>query len=165
MQNLAKKVLYKIRQERGRIDEEDLKNISSWLSCPLDSLKELANLMDDKSGLKLKFWLENEQGSTIFGRGSIEFLALIDELGSISAAAKLLGLSYKKVWSQICELERELGRELFIRKKGAGKQGGTRLKEEARELLRSAQAFDEELQGFAQMRFKELLGDFFKDLA
>lgn len=57
----------------------------------------------------------------------------IDETGSISAAAKRLGLSYSKAWTKIAKAERALGVKLVELKRG--RAGGARLTEEGKLLL------------------------------
>jgi putative molybdopterin biosynthesis protein len=48
----------------------------------------------------------------------IDLLAALREHGSISAAAKALGLSYRHVWGELKRWERELGQSLVIWDKG-----------------------------------------------
>ena len=40
----------------------------------------------------------------LFGPGKLEFLQFIQETGSISQAAKKMGLSYKKAWDMVNSL-------------------------------------------------------------
>lgn len=60
-------------------------------------------------------------------------LRYIDEMGSISAAARRLGLSYSKAWAKIAKAERALGVRLVEPRRGYA--GGARLTDEGRSLL------------------------------
>ncbi len=57
----------------------------------------------------------------------------IDDMGSISAAAKRLGLPYSKAWTKIAKAERALGFKLVEPKRGHA--GGARLTDEGKLLL------------------------------
>lgn len=62
-------------------------------------------------------------------------LRFIKELGSISKAAKTLGISYRNAWGRIKRLEKELGIKLVETKVG-GKEGGrSYLTKEGEKLL------------------------------
>jgi len=60
------------------------------------SVKDLIN-HDESIQLKatLRVFIGDEK---LFGPGKLELLQLIQETGSISQAAKKMGLSYKKAW-------------------------------------------------------------------
>jgi putative molybdopterin biosynthesis protein len=69
----------------------------------------------------------------------LDLLHAVQESGSISAAARLLGLSYRHVWGELKRWENELGNELLIWEKGQA----ARLSEFGTKLLwaeRQAQA-------------------------
>ncbi|WP_460486889.1 substrate-binding domain-containing protein [Curvibacter fontanus] len=69
----------------------------------------------------------------------LDLLHAVQESGSISAAARLLGLSYRHVWGELKRWENELGNELLIWEKGQA----ARLSEFGHKLLwaeRQAQA-------------------------
>ena len=69
----------------------------------------------------------------------IALLAAVDDTGSISGAARVLGLSYRHVWGELKRWEAELARELVVWVKGQPAQ----LTPTGRRLLqaeRSAQA-------------------------
>lgn len=64
-------------------------------------------------------------------------LELIEEKGSMQAAAKELGMSYRGVWARIKATEERLGLKLIETSVGRGKKGGSRLTEDAKNLLQS----------------------------
>jgi len=69
-----------------------------------------------------KLWFEIGD-NYIFGEGAYELLNQVREKGSLSAAAKTLGMSYRYAWSRIKEVEKNLGEPVLKTYKG-GKHGG-----------------------------------------
>ncbi|WP_147073343.1 winged helix-turn-helix domain-containing protein, partial [Sulfuriferula plumbiphila] len=57
------------------------------------------------------------------GKGRIELLEKIGELGSISAAAKALGLSYKAAWEAV-EAMNNLSEAPLVERVAGGRHGG-----------------------------------------
>src|SRR3990167_5564785 len=71
---------------------------------------------------KFKIWLE-EKGGVAFAEGRRMLLESIDRLGSLNAAAKELGMSYRAAWGKIKATEKALGIKLLEVTTG-GKGGG-----------------------------------------
>lgn len=84
--------------------------------------------------LKTKIWVTHK-GRMVFGRGRAELLEAIDSGGSISEAARRLGLSYRHAWAMLRESEKHLGRRLLDRARGGSGGGGARLTRDGRALL------------------------------
>jgi molybdate transport repressor ModE-like protein len=83
----------------------------------------------------LKFWLETEDGY-IFGEGPFELLSKISALGTLTAAAKALDMSYRHAWGIVKNVEKRLGTPILETRKGGPKGGGgAELTEEGRALL------------------------------
>ena len=69
---------------------------------------------------RVKVWLEVD-GQYVFGFRLSEILKAVEAAGSIKAAAKLLGRSYRYVWGRIKDAERTIGEPLVnTRVGGAG---------------------------------------------
>jgi len=75
------------------------------------------------------------RGRVVVDERLAQLLKLIDEKGSILAAAKSLGTSYSRAWEWISKAERILGVELVMRRRGGISGGGAKLTEEGRKLL------------------------------
>ncbi len=85
--------------------------------------------------VKSKVWLE-ANGRMIFSDGRLELLEAVDELGSLSRAARRLGMSYRAAWGLLKVTERALGAALLDVTIGGRAGGGARLTVRARELVR-----------------------------
>ena len=106
--------------------------------------------------VKTKTWIENDEGELIFGKGKTEVLDVIAEVGSISKAAEILGMNYKKCWNHLQILQKNLKEELFTTKQGGGENAGTTLNERAHELINAYRQLQNDIEDFADKRFKEL---------
>ena len=105
--------------------------------------------------VRSKVWLE-ARGRPVLGPGRLDLLRCIDEQGSISKAARILKITYRKAWGQIKAMEQQLGLPLVQKQAGGPGGGGAILTAEARELLgayfRLAQGIGEEV----DRRFREI---------
>ena len=72
--------------------------------------------------LKGNFWLEKDSKSFL-GKGRIELLKNIRKYGSISKAAKSMGMSYKAAWDAV-DIINNLAKEKVVEKISGGKGGG-----------------------------------------
>jgi molybdate transport system regulatory protein len=76
------------------------------------------------------------------GPGKIDLLRAVADTGSISAAARALGLSYKRAWLLIDTLNRGIGRPVVERSVGGRGGGGARLTPLGTALLRHYAAIE-----------------------
>jgi len=81
-----------------------------------------------------KLWIECN-GKKFFGPGPVELLELVEKNGSISKAARAMGLSYKKAWEIIDSANRLTARPLVITQSGGENGGGTIVTNEAKKLI------------------------------
>ena len=87
-----------------------------------------------RPSLKIKAWLEC-RGETLVGAGRGRLLAAVDEEGSISAAARKLGLSYATAWHRLDSMGRAMGASLIEPRTGGKGGGGSSLTREGRAVL------------------------------
>ncbi|MCF8480035.1 MAG: LysR family transcriptional regulator [Rhodospirillum sp.] len=74
-------------------------------------------------------------GFAILGPGKADLLETLKETGSISAAARTNGLSYRKAWAMLDELNRAFQSPLVATSFGGAKGGGARLTEMGETVL------------------------------
>jgi molybdate transport system regulatory protein len=84
--------------------------------------------------VRSKVWLEVD-GEPLLGDGRERLLRLIAELGSINAAARAMGLSYRRAWSSLRAMEEKLAFPLLLREKGGAGGGSSSLTPQGKELL------------------------------
>jgi molybdate transport system regulatory protein len=70
----------------------------------------------------IRFRIYLDSGGHI-GPGKVELLEHIDRLGSIAAAGREMGMSYRRAWELVEETSRIFGRPVTTRHAG-GRQGG-----------------------------------------
>lgn len=69
------------------------------------------------------------------GPGRADLLEQIDKTGSISAAGKAMGMSYKRAWGLVQALNEGFGQPLVESSRGGAEQGGARLTDAGRSVL------------------------------
>jgi molybdate transport system regulatory protein len=90
-----------------------------------------------------KIWIETDGGELVMGEGRLEILEAVEREGSLSAAARSLGMSYRAVWGKVRDIEARLGMALVTGKSGGCDHGGATLTPEARRLARAFRALEE----------------------
>ncbi len=104
--------------------------------------------------IRSKIWLEF-RGQPFLGEGRYRLLAAVDQSGSINAAAKLLGISYRKAWAQLKTMEEHAPFPLLERRTGGKGGGETRLTSEAQQLLQNFQQLRQQVNAAADHCFEE----------
>src|SRR6516165_6271930 len=74
----------------------------------------------------LRAWVERK-GQVILGKGRLELLEAIDRWHSISAAARQLGMSYRRAWLLVQSVNEAAGEPLVEAATGGHHGGGARL--------------------------------------
>ncbi|MCW4015817.1 MAG: TOBE domain-containing protein [Candidatus Bathyarchaeota archaeon] len=80
-------------------------------------------LTDNKHKVLCKVWLEYK-GEPLLGKGGAEILETINDVESISKAAKKAKMSYRYVWNYLAKMEKRLGEPVVKTFKGGSKGGG-----------------------------------------
>ncbi len=89
-------------------------------------------------------------GRTLGGADRIALLSKIDETGSITAAARAMGMSYKGAWDAIDAMNNLADKPLVTRAAGGKGGGGTHLTERGKRLVEAFAALED-----IQRRFLE----------
>lgn len=79
------------------------------------------------------------------GPGKIDLLRAIGETHSISAAARTLGIPYKRAWLLVDSLNDGFGRPVILTSKGGKGGGGTSLTQLGADLLMHYTALEERI--------------------
>lgn len=74
-------------------------------------------------------------GDGILGPGKIEILARIERLGSISAVARDMKMSYRQAWMLVETMNRKFRDPLVTTSRGGRRGGGARLTASGREVV------------------------------
>ena len=91
-------------------------------------------------------------GERVLGKGGAQVLSGIDRLGSLSATARELKMSYRFVWNYVHRMEDRLGKPVIITRRGGtphtSRRGGgeAKLTSMARTLLSDYTAMERRLQ-------------------
>ena len=102
-----------------------------------------------RSGLKGELFLQQGEQQS-FSQNQIALLGAIVSAGSISGAARLIGISYKTAWDRIDAMNNLSTKPLVIRSAGGAKGGGTELTEFGRQVLLGFNALQEEHAEFVE---------------
>ncbi|WP_233856373.1 TOBE domain-containing protein [Paraburkholderia sp. HD33-4] len=87
---------------------------------------------------------------TLGGAARIALLAAIGETGSITSAAKAVGISYKGAWDAIDTMNNLAGEPLVVRLTGGKGGGGTTLTPRAMKLIQTFRAVEREHRRFLE---------------
>ena len=105
-----------------------------------------------------RLWLEQDDRS-LAGHGRIALLQRIAESGSISQAAKSIGMSYKAAWDAVDAMNNLSSEPLVARSTGGKGGGGTNLTERGERLIAAFKLIEDEHRRFLQS-MSEHIDDF-----
>lgn len=98
-----------------------------------------------KKEIRVRCWVDIG-GIKHFGPGPAELLDLIADSGSISKAARSMGMSYKKAWDIIEKMNARGQRPYVTTQKGGKEGGGTALTPTGRKVLASFKKLNSKIQ-------------------
>ncbi|MDD3463468.1 MAG: LysR family transcriptional regulator [Sulfurospirillaceae bacterium] len=138
-----------LKKIRGTLKE---KNIDVKY-CELGCFKEKKR---PRLYIKTKSWIENAEGELLFGKGKTEILEFIEQEGSISKASEKIGMNYKKAWTHIKILQKNINDTMVETKQGGGENAGTTLTPVAKEFMENYRKLQADIESYANERFREL---------
>ncbi|MCX4193651.1 winged helix-turn-helix domain-containing protein [Methylophaga sp. OBS1] len=104
-----------------------------------------------------RLWIEGPDG-TVLGHGRVELLEKIDALGSLSAAAAALGMSYRYAWKLVKSMN-EHGDNPLITLNAGGRGGGhASLTAAGSEAVARYRQTDREFEQFLSQQSEKLPG-------
>ena len=84
--------------------------------------------------IKSRIWIEVD-GNILLGEGRIRLLKAIQDLGSLSKAARSLDMSYKKAWNLIDSINKNAKKPVVTKTIGGKGGGGATLTPHGEELV------------------------------
>ncbi|MDG6773683.1 winged helix-turn-helix domain-containing protein [Thiomicrorhabdus sp. ZW0627] len=116
-----------------------------------EKVSEAIKLPGEKysSRIRARFWITGEKQGYL-GIGRIQLLENVARYGSINRAAKEMGMSYKKAWKLIEEMNNMSDRPLVVKAQGGKSGGGTSLTEEGESLIKRFRELESELIEFLE---------------
>jgi molybdate transport repressor ModE-like protein len=87
--------------------------------------------------LRYEMWLETVANDRILDGEGFELLIDLDRTGSLTATARNLGISYRKAWGILHNVELHLGFNLTEKRRGGASGGRTLLSDKGRQLVRA----------------------------
>ena len=106
---------------------------------------------------RVNLWIEID-GQVVLSRWRVQLLSAIAETGSISRAAERMGISYRRAWEKIHEMESRLGVALLDTQVGGPGGGGARLTPIAQEYIARFRRFSAGIDRLVQQHFQEAFG-------
>ncbi len=97
-------------------------------------------------------------GENLGGPGRIELLSKVAESGSITQAAKAIGMSYKAAWDAIDTMNNLAGEPLVERLAGGKGGGGTRLTRRGEQLVANFRLIEREHRQFVEQLGRQASG-------
>lgn len=115
------------------------------------------------SKIRARVWIvgdattENDGHSEGYvGIGRIELLEHIERLGSMSQAAKAMGMSYRKAWKLVQDLNGMYAEPLVVKEQGGKSGGGTQLTDRGRHLILEFKSLEKELSLFLEAQSSKI---------
>lgn len=104
--------------------------------------------------IKSRIWIEAD-GDILLGEGRVSLLKAIDETGSLSKAAKSLGMSYKKAWSLIDTVNKRAEKPITTSSIGGKGGGGAQLTDYGKSLVETFETINENCWAFLDDQIKQ----------
>ena len=106
--------------------------------------------------LNYKIWLSGEQDKGILGDGKWQILKTIEDTGSLTAACKVLNLTYRRTWGDLKKIEQMLGFPLLEKSRGGTEGGASQLSPQGKKLVAAFDAFHQSVDDPIQKAFESL---------
>lgn len=106
---------------------------------------------------RFNIWLEID-GEVATSRWRMRLLSAIDEQGSITGGARVMGVPYRVAWQKIHEMEQRLGERLLETRTGGSGGGGAGLTEAGRDHVDRMRDFCDRVEVAIRRIFLDTLG-------
>ena len=103
------------------------------------------------SHIRARLWLTGayhlDQGGYV-GVGRITLLEKIDQTGSMNQAAKAMGMSYKKAWKLVAQMNQMFAQPLVEKSHGGKQGGGTYVTAQGYRVIESFRELEQKIEAF-----------------
>ncbi len=103
---------------------------------------------------RIKLWLEKD-GALVLSDFRVRLLRHVAESGSLAEAAQRMGLSYRRAWGKVREIERNLGVTLVESEVGGVGGGSSHLTPAGERLVALYQRFSRTMERDLSREFRE----------
>lgn len=105
--------------------------------------------------IKSRIWIE-ANGNVLLGEGRISLLKAIDELGSLSKAAKSMNMSYNKAWNLVDSINKSAKKAVVSKTIGGKGGGGTIITDHGKKLIEAYNNINSNCWKFLDHQLKDL---------
>jgi molybdate transport system regulatory protein len=107
---------------------------------------------------RIKLWIEKD-GRLVLSDYRVQLLIHVGETGSLAEAAQRMGLSYRRAWGKVREIEQNLGVALVASEIGGAGGGGSHLTRQGERLVALYRRFQKLMETDLGKEFKEVFDD------
>jgi molybdate transport system regulatory protein len=90
------------------------------------------------------------------GPGKVELLESIERTGSLTQAARALGLSYRRAWLLLNDINRSFGEPVTIARMGGHLRGGMTLTAVGKQVVRCYRAAGRQIEAVVQSKLQSI---------
>lgn len=108
-----------------------------------------------KYSIKSRIWIEAD-GKILLGEGRVSLLKAIHKTGSLSKAAKSLGMSYKKAWSLLDAVNKRAKEPVVETSVGGSGGGGALLTAYGKQLVEVFEQINRDCWSFLDEQIKNV---------
>lgn len=95
-------------------------------------------------------------GTCSLGPGKISLLEGVERAGSLAAAARVLGMSYRRAWLLLSSMNAEFGEPVAVLSAGGEEGGGAQLTSFGRQLAADYRQFEAAVEAMAAQTFADV---------
>ena len=104
---------------------------------------------------RIKLWVEKD-GRLVLSDYRVQLLRQVAETGSLAEAAQRMGLSYRRAWGKVREIEQNLGVKLVHSEVGGAGGGGSSLTPQGERLVALYSRFRKAMESDLGKEFQEV---------
>lgn len=104
--------------------------------------------------IKSRIWIETD-GHILLGEGRVNLLKAIEQTGSLTKAAKSLGMSYKKAWALIDAINTRATKPAIVTNVGGKGGGGAKITPYGKSLVKVFDTINENCWAFLDEQIKK----------